>query len=537
MKKFRSSIFIKPISIILTFLTLNLTFNSCSKDSNSNDIIIPEKVFDGKVIEMETGENGQHKLNTEISSSGENFDLTFDFKIVDQNGDPVEGIKIGYNQINEKCLIYIYDEQGRYASKLFIGTPRELEALFSGKSQSENSNLPNENPNETNYKDSESLIVLGIVALITVISIGVAEVGFILNAYKVQEFYLTDYVEETEDYIMYCKNFEEISELIKSRTNMVLHLSSIFISFVSLGGSGSSLAIELTNSIGMEAASKIREELLNQAIEAWGVTMNDIVGRKVAVKVYPYEEDQSFSGARNLFATYTIEFDNEACYGNGIITGTVSDAETGNGLEGAIVRLSGDDQSTDITNNQGEYSFESLDEGEYTVSVEKSNYITEEKDIQFDGSSAVVNFVLSQSIGNDEYRVVLTWGETPEDMDIHLYTENNDHIYYNNQGDLYNYPFIYLDIDDLHSYGPETITIKELQSSRIYVHNYSGYPDIKESDSEIRVYNGSSLIRQYEIPSSGSGDWWYVFDIDSNGHITDKDYLTDSKFKNENKNH
>ena len=411
-----------------------------------------------------------------------------------------------------------------------------MEEYFAGSLKKNGPYASPINPLTNNdYKESEFLVTLTIVAVITIISIGVAEIGFILNAYEVQEFYLTDYVTETDDYILYCKSFDEIAVLIKARTNMVLNLSSIFVSYISLGGTGSSFAIELANSIGSTATESVRDELLNQAITAWGVSMDDIVGKKVAVKVYPYDEDDSYSGAKNLFATYTIEYENDVCFGDGIITGSIVDAETGFGIEDATIRLSGDDYSTDLTNNEGEYSFEGLEEGDYTITVEKTNYITDFKDINFDGSSAVVNFVISQTIANDAYRIVLTWGETPVDMDIHLLTENEDHIYWNNKGSLTSYPYIYLDVDDLSSYGPETITIADLQASSIFVHNYSQTPNIKESDAQIKLYNGNSLIRQYDVPSTGNGLWWYVFDINNNGVITEKNYLFDTKLNNETK--
>lgn len=537
---------IKSLSIILTVLILNLNFSSCGENenlfgfgfrNNDNPPEIPISQFHGNALEIETDDLGRINMGAEIYSQGQDYNLTYEFQIKDQSGNPVEGITITYSQLNEKSIIYIHDELGRYASTFFIGTPHELETYFAGSSSKSgpyaSPMVPSDN---NNYKESEALITLTIIALITLASITIAEVGFILDAYEVQKFYLTDYVTETEDYILYCKTFGEIAELIKARTSMVLNLKSIFVSYISLGAPVSSLAVELTKSITDATREMIAEELLNQAITAWGVAMDDIAERKVAVKVFPYEEDQSFSGARNLFATYTIEYDNEICYGDGIISGTVTDAETGNAINNVTVKLSGDDNTTDLTNNQGEYSFEALNEGDYTITVEKNNYITEHKDINFDGSSAVVNFVISKTIANNEYRVVLTWGEEPLDMDIHLFTENGDHIYYNNKGSLTSYPFIYLDIDDLNSFGPETITITELQTSSIYVNNYSQNPSIKESNAHIKLYQGSSLIRQYNIPSSGTGLWWYVFDINSNGIITEQNYLTDYKIQLELKN-
>jgi hypothetical protein len=527
MNRFRNSFFIKPVSLMLIVVLMNMTFFSCKKDNDEPDNVnVHAKEFTGNAFTMTTDRTGKKLVNSNIVSQGEEFDLQYDFRIQDQAGNPVDGINITYNELNGKSIIYIHDEQNRYASTFFIGTPRELETYFGGSGLKTQADFSS---NKAEFKDSEFLITLSILAIVTVLAIGVAEVGFILNAYKVQEFYLTDYVSETEDYILYCKDFNDIAELIKARTGMVLNLTSIFVSFISLGGSGPSLVIELTNAVGTVAADKIRDELFSKAVDAWGVSMNDLVGHKVAVKVFPYEESNTFGNARNLFATYTIEYDSEICTGNGIISGSVVDAETGYGIEDAIVRLSGQSVSTDLTTSIGEYSFEGLEQGNYQIEVEKSGYIIEEKQVNFDGSAAVVNFVLSQTIASDAYRVVLTWGENPQDMDIHIYTQNLDHIYYMNQGSLASYPYIYLDIDDLHSYGPETMTYSQIQASSIYVHNYSGYPDIKQSSAEIRVYNGNSILRTFQVPASGSGYWWHVFDFTNSGSVVEQNYLTDLK--------
>ena len=270
---------------------------------------------------------------------------------------------------------------------------------------------------------------------------------------------------------------------------------------------------------------QLRDELVSQGINNWGVSMNELSNKKIAVKVYPYEESGLFSSARNLFAVYTIEMDNPICQESGSISGTITDAESGSPIEGVMVKLTGPVNRTDVTDQNGKYSFSNLSSGNFILTASKNNFITEIKDIVFDGNAVVVNFVMTKNLSGNQYRIVLTWGLTPEDMDLHLYTLNGDHIYYNNQGSLNSYPFIFLDTDDMHSYGPETITINSLQSSKIYVHNYSGETDIKNSNSNIKVYKGNQKIMEYSVPQSGSGRWWYVFDISSNGTITDKNYL------------
>ena len=42
----------------------------------------------------------------------------------------------------------------------------------------------------------------------------------------------------------------------------------------------------------------------------------------------------------------------------------------------------------------------------------------------------------------------------------------------------------------------------------------------------VRVYRGSSLVKTYNVPLEGEGDWWYVFELDgASGEIIDHNTL------------
>lgn len=140
----------------------------------------------------------------------------------------------------------------------------------------------------------------------------------------------------------------------------------------------------------------------------------------------------------------------------------------------------------------------------------------------------------------DGMRVVLSWGDTPSDLDSHLVYPNN-HIYFESKvgrnADL--------DVDDTDSYGPETVTIKTKRSGETYyyaVHNFSqrdsnNDSSLSNSDAKVFVYIGSTLIKTYYIPKNKEGTLWSVFYIDENGEIHDINkfsYTVDSSnIKNE----
>ena len=82
---------------------------------------------------------------------------------------------------------------------------------------------------------------------------------------------------------------------------------------------------------------------------------------------------------------------------------------------------------------------------------------------------------LSPKIEDPFFRIVLTWGQNPIDLDSHLVTEDNLHIYYANKNITSNGQTMSLDVDDVTSYGPETVTILEPSDNKYtyYVHNWS----------------------------------------------------------------
>ena len=120
----------------------------------------------------------------------------------------------------------------------------------------------------------------------------------------------------------------------------------------------------------------------------------------------------------------------------------------------------------------------------------------------------------------DELKIVLTWGETPLDLDSHLYTPLIDglsyHIYYLDKGTLSEVPYACLDIDDMSSYGPETIWIETFYpGTYIYkVYNFSGTESLTTSSASVSVIDRDGVIATFDVPTTGTGLWWTVFEID-----------------------
>lgn len=135
----------------------------------------------------------------------------------------------------------------------------------------------------------------------------------------------------------------------------------------------------------------------------------------------------------------------------------------------------------------------------------------------------------------DSIRIVLTWGESPSDLDSHLVGPSVDgngrfHVYYGsrnyyNNGAVSSDDSSYavdLDYDDTTSYGPEITTIHTLTPGEyyFYVHDYSNGSSststaMANSGATVKVYKGSSntVSHEYHVSTSSNGTYWNVFKL------------------------
>ncbi|MFP4459120.1 MAG: carboxypeptidase regulatory-like domain-containing protein [Candidatus Zixiibacteriota bacterium] len=210
-----------------------------------------------------------------------------------------------------------------------------------------------------------------------------------------------------------------------------------------------------------------------------------------------------------------IDIDTYAIYG------FIKDSSTGEGISNAMVSLSGDTSITINSSESGFYSFNEIRVGEYEIHASYPGYYSEADTIELVSANIEKDIFLTESLDTGQYRIVLSWGEEPLDLDAHLFTPEIEgaeyHIYFSNMGSLESAPYCKLDIDDTDSFGPETITIDTLFTGTYYysVYNYSEEPDIKISDAVVKIYNYSGMIAEFQIPSEGEGLWWNVFEISS----------------------
>jgi len=233
-----------------------------------------------------------------------------------------------------------------------------------------------------------------------------------------------------------------------------------------------------------------------------------------------------------------------------IVVGQVTDATTSLGVAGAKVSVGSYSAVTDSVGNflligprssgarvdfdshkrrvrlREPVRFNNLStDSRVLLRCEREGYSTYE-DRQFDAPPGqyVTNRVILSPF-TDGLRMVLGWGQSPADLDLHLLVPPIDgkprHVQYidADRGSLEAPPFARLDVDVQNGFGPETITISRLFDGvyRVYAKKFdpAASGSLAGSRATLRVYNPSGLLGVREVPNDGTGSVWHVADYDT----------------------
>lgn len=201
---------------------------------------------------------------------------------------------------------------------------------------------------------------------------------------------------------------------------------------------------------------------------------------------------------------------------------TVVDAVSGDPLAGAVATLGTRSASTDAS---GFVRFSDLPPGVYGLGVTQTGYVTNTREVEIVGGlTTTVRVALTVPIESG-YRLVLTWGAAPRDLDSHLLTPEIEglayHIDYDARGSATAAPYALLDLDDQDGNGPETTTIVQsfAGSYAFYVHNWSGQTGqdapLAGSGAQVALYDATTLLATVVVPEVGEGIWWNVLTLDA----------------------
>ena len=140
--------------------------------------------------------------------------------------------------------------------------------------------------------------------------------------------------------------------------------------------------------------------------------------------------------------------------------------------------------------------------------------------VRRDGPTSVPPLVVTPPPPEGALRIVLTWGVAPSDLDSHLTGPDGNGGRFHVLWTEHTFGATLLDVDDVTSYGPETITVYPQAEGtyRYSVHNWSdqsagGSQGIASSPARVEVHDHLGLACVYEAPQSvQSGNTWRVFE-------------------------
>lgn len=194
--------------------------------------------------------------------------------------------------------------------------------------------------------------------------------------------------------------------------------------------------------------------------------------------------------------------------------------------------LDGEPISNALITIEGSNRYKSDDKGKIRFSIpqedgfvhfkfEKDQFITSDFKIEVIAGTLFSNrFSVSPKLNLNDIRIVLDWEASPKDLDAHFIKKGGYHISYRNtriladgNGEL--------DRDDKDGYGPETITISNVDDLGEYtytVHDYTNQNNARnsmltKSRASVKVFGEGKLLYVFTVPEIGTGTHWEVFKI------------------------
>lgn len=212
---------------------------------------------------------------------------------------------------------------------------------------------------------------------------------------------------------------------------------------------------------------------------------------------------------------------------SGELTLRFYNALTGQSISGASVEIT--DVGSYLTDEEGKIRFPApMEDGDYSFVFTCEKYVTSElKYSIMAGTIFQRRFSISPMLNIKNLRVVLDWGAGPPDLDAHLVKTGSYHISYHDMKALED-GSAQLDRDAMTGYGPETITVREIDGSGNYeyfVQDYTNTASAKSnalmhSNAIVKVFGEGRVLKQYNVPDTQKGTVWKVFEI-RNSQIID----------------
>jgi CUB/sushi domain-containing protein len=225
------------------------------------------------------------------------------------------------------------------------------------------------------------------------------------------------------------------------------------------------------------------------------------------------------------------------------VLGRMKNAVNNRAIPGGKAVLTYKDQDGQVSsdgNGIGEFNLQAVRMGKAIIKYTAQGFIDGEVKLDVQSniqSGTAADIAMSPKMSKDSWRAVLAWGKKPYDLDTHLQWKNRRscHVYYaRRRVDCPDGVTGVLDVDDTRSFGPETLTFKNVGKDynpkvraagpdrapilEYKIRNYSRRPLLETlSDSTIKLYNGERLVKEFKIGRDGrlTKYWWYVFELNA----------------------
>ena len=224
------------------------------------------------------------------------------------------------------------------------------------------------------------------------------------------------------------------------------------------------------------------------------------------------------------------------------LSGKVINERADSPIVGAYVSL--DEDHHRYTDSNGEYWFENLPSGIYNVTASKQDFITKTEIVALPSDANYRQDIrLLPELSDGQVRITVTWNDVTKwppsnvdnDLDIHLWTPFSEssgyyHISVDNKGNCQNFEnesYPCLEADAYQGSGPEIVILYKGDEGEYafgvlnYYDGYDGVPSITDMDVKVVVEDYEVGTREFTVPSTGTGDFWYVFNIEDGDLVTE----------------
>ncbi|MCF8367744.1 MAG: hypothetical protein K9G76_01785 [Bacteroidales bacterium] len=222
------------------------------------------------------------------------------------------------------------------------------------------------------------------------------------------------------------------------------------------------------------------------------------------------------------------KLDDASAEEEGLLTLRFFNAETGEGVPDAMINVQ--DIGTLTTDIEGKIRFEKLGDAVYPFQFEKKGFISENNKFEVVAGTIFWNrFTVSPTIEMGSIRIVLDWDKKPSDLDAHFVKEGEYHISYREKT-ISNDGKAKLDRDDRDGYGPETITVKDIDEKAEYTYYVKDFTNkdsknskqLSKSMAMVKIYGEGKLLNIWQLNEKQKGNAWVVFNI-QNGKLIPTD--------------